>query len=141
MSSPSPDTPKNGRAEGAFAAAFERLKFNAPKLLPKGSPVTQNNVAREAGLDPSALKKSRFPSLIAQIQDWVKESVRPAQAGQSQRSSSRGLRERFLAMKAQRDNALSLLASADALILELLQENARLQAGRPPSNVSPLRVG
>ncbi|MBK5550227.1 hypothetical protein JFU49_08055 [Pseudomonas sp. TH03] len=141
MSSRSPDTPKIGRAEAAFAAAFERLKFNAPKILSKGSPVTQNNVAREAGLDSSALKKSRFPSLIAQIQDWVEENARPAQAGQSQRSSSRGLRERFLAMKAQRDNALSLLASADALILELLQENARLQAGRPLSNVSPLRAG
>lgn len=141
MSSRSPDTPRVSRAEAAFAAAFERLKFNAPKFLPKGSPVTQNNVAREAGLDPSALKKSRFPSLIAQIQDWVKESARPAQAGQSQRSSSRDLRERFLSMKAQRDNALSLLASADALILELLHENARLQAGRSPSNISPLRAG
>lgn len=141
MSLRSPDTPKIGRAEAAFTAAFERLKLNVPKLLPKGSPVTQNNVSREAGLDPSALKKSRFPSLIAQIQDWVEESARPAQAGQSQRSNRRNLQERFLAIKAQRDNALSLLASADALILELLQENARLQAGRPPSNVSPFRAG
>jgi len=45
-----------------YRAAFERLKNNKPERLPKGTPVSQNNVAKEAGSDPSALKKRAFPS-------------------------------------------------------------------------------
>ena len=54
-----------------YNAAFERLKHNRPERLPKGALVSQNNVAKEAGSDPSALKKSRFPLLIAEIQKYV----------------------------------------------------------------------
>ncbi|MEH6501799.1 MULTISPECIES: hypothetical protein [Pseudomonadaceae] len=128
------------RAEGAFRQAFERLKVNQPLIIPKGSAVTQNNVAREAGVDPSALKKSRFPALVESIQNWVSDNNQRMQSGQSQRGKNRGLRERLASMKEQRDRALNLLANADALILELLRENERLQAGRPPSNVSPLNA-
>jgi len=56
-----------------YRAAFERLKSNKPERLPKGSSVSQNNVAKEAGSDPSALKKSRFPLLVAEIQKYVEE--------------------------------------------------------------------
>ncbi|WP_245841562.1 hypothetical protein [Pseudomonas abyssi] len=128
------------RAEGAFRQAFERLKVNQPLIIPKGSAVTQNNVAREAGVDPSALKKSRFPALVESIQNWVSDNNQRMQSGQSQRGKNCGLRERLASMKEQRDRALNLLANADALILELLRENERLQAGRPPSNVSPLNA-
>tara|TARA_Y100000766_G_scaffold229355_1_gene202903 strand:- start:1107 stop:1502 length:396 start_codon:yes stop_codon:yes gene_type:complete len=128
------------RAEGAFRQAFERLKVNQPLIIPKGSAVTQNNVAREAGVDPSALKKSRFPALVESIQNWVSDNNQRMQSGQSQRGKNRELRERLASMKEQRDRALNLLANADALILELLRENERLQAGRPPSNVSPLNA-
>lgn len=54
-----------------YRAAFERLKNNKPERLPKGTLVSQNNVAKEAGSDPSALKKTRFPLLIAEIQMYV----------------------------------------------------------------------
>ncbi len=46
-----------GSAEDRFRAAFERLKSDTPIHIARGSALTQNNIAREAGLDPSALKK------------------------------------------------------------------------------------
>ena len=57
-------------AEACFRAAFERLKSNQPVRLNRGAKLTQNNVAREAGRDPSALKKDRYPMLIIEIQSW-----------------------------------------------------------------------
>lgn len=131
------------RAEKAFRAAFERLKRNEPERLPKGTPLSQNMVAREAGCDPSALKKSRYPSLIAEIQQWIREhgqrkTPSPRHNLLNQRRRNRSLRERIEAFKAERDHAISLLIEADARILELTLENARLQAVQPPSNVSPM---
>lgn len=49
------------------------LLLKALLLIPKGTPVTQNNVGKEAGSDPSALTKSRFPSLIAEIKTYVEQ--------------------------------------------------------------------
>ncbi|MBP5053736.1 hypothetical protein [Pseudomonas chlororaphis] len=133
-----------GRAETAFREAFERLKLNNPNLLPRGTLVTQNNVAREAGVDPSALKKARFPLLVAEIQCWVESNAQiphpsPRQALIAQRNRNRDLRERLEGMKIQRDHALGLLAEADALILELTRENSRLQALAPPTNITPIQ--
>ena len=97
----------------------------------------------EAGCDTSALRKSRYPSLIAEIQRWVDEHgvdkpSSPRQALLAQRSSNRSLREKIEALKAQRDHALSLLGEAEARILDLTMENARLQAWQPRSNVTPI---
>jgi hypothetical protein len=58
-------------AEQRFRAAFDRLKDDKPQILPRGTPVSQNNVAKEAGTDPTALRKKRFPALIREIQAWV----------------------------------------------------------------------
>ena len=143
MSSSTPDAPRPGRAETAFREAFDRLKRGKPSLLPKGTRVTQNNVAREAGLDPSALKKSRFPSLVEEIQRWVDEygeerSKSPSQSLYAHRNRNRTLREQIDALRSQRDNALALLVDADARILALTVENQRLQAARPKSNVLAL---
>lgn len=133
-----------GRAELAFRSAFERLKSNVPQLLPKNTSITQNNVAREAGLDPSALKKARFPSLVAEIQNWIEEfgSSKPISARQAkiaQRSRNRDLRQRLEEMKSQRDHALSLLADADAYILALTIQVQRHEAVAKTSNVISLK--
>lgn len=147
-SNPDTNTPLKPRAETAFREAFDRLKRGKPAILAKGTPVSQNNVAKEAGCDPSALRKSRFPSLIAEIQQWVAEhaSDRPESPRQKilvQRSRNRSLREKIESLKAERDHALSLLVEADAKILDLTMENMRLQAHleslQPPSNVTPIR--
>mgnify|MGYP006328623723 CR=1 FL=1 len=143
MSSEMPEQPRVSRAETTFREAFDRLRKGKPNLLPKGTRVTQNNVAREAGVDPSALKKSRFPTLIEEIQRWVdqygeQQSKSASQSVYAQRNKNRTLREQIEALKSQRDNALALLVDADARILELTIENQRLQATKPKSNVSRL---
>lgn len=123
----------SSRAEAAFRAAFERLKRGK-----KGVKVTQNNVAKEAGLVPSALKKARFPGLVEEIQRWIEEhgdKGKPSgrQAALAQRNQNRDLRQKNESMRSQRDKALGLLAEADARILELTIENNRLQACLPSS--------
>lgn len=73
-------------AEQRFRDAFDRLKKGNPKVLPYGTPVTQNNVAKEAGLTQGALRKSRFPLLIAEIQQYVgtHDQKRPSNIGNCQ---------------------------------------------------------
>lgn len=137
------ESPRAGRAETTFREAFDRLKKGKPSLLPKGTRVSQNNVAREAGLDPSALKKARFPSLVEEIQRWVDEygdqsAKSSSQSIYAQRNRNRNLREQIEALRIQRDRALALLVDADARILALTKENQRLQAERPKSNVTRL---
>lgn len=144
MSSNPNSTPTTGRAESAFREAFDRLKRGKPDRLPKGTPVSQNNIAKEAGCDPSALRKARFPSLIAEIQRWISEHApdaphSPRQTMLAQRSRNRSLREKIEALKAERDHALSLLVEADSKILDLTLENIRLQSHTHTSNVTPMQ--
>ncbi|EIM16993.1 hypothetical protein [Pseudomonas chlororaphis] len=130
-------------ASDLYRAAFERLKNDEPQRLPKGTPISQNNVAKEAGSDPSALKKSRFPTLIAEIQKYVEAHLddRPESAHQvrvSARKKNRSLRERMENVVQQRDHLASLLTEADATILELLDRVAELERTLPSPNVVPL---
>lgn len=130
-------------ANEQYRAAFERLKSNKPERLPKGTPVSQNNVAKEAGCDPSALKKTRFPLLIAEIQKYVELQTkeRPPSARQLSiiaRKKNRELRERLEQIEQQRDHLASLLLEADATILELYDRIAELEKKLPECNISPI---
>lgn len=143
-SNPNSTTPPKGGAESAFRDAFDRLKRGKPDRLQKGASISQNNVAKEAGCDPTALKKARFPSLVAEIQRWVSEHAPDAPKSQrqtmlAQRGRHRTLREKIEALKVERDHAFSLLVEADAKILDLAMENIRLQSHLPPSNVTTMR--
>lgn len=120
-------------AESEYREAFERLKRGATLRLPQGSPVTQNNVAREANRDPSALKKGRYPRLIREIKAWIEQhparlQPSPRQSKLAARRRTRSLKERIRDVKTQRDLVSSKLLEADARILELMIENARLTA-------------
>jgi hypothetical protein len=134
-----------GRAERQFREAFERLKQCKPQLLPKGTKLTQNNVAKEAGAVPSALRRARFPLLVEEIQAWITEHSEddsqrsPRQKILAQRGRNRGLRERITELEVQRDDALGKLVCAEARIVELTIENERLTAQVPSPNVTPLR--
>ena len=144
MSSINTESASKGKAETAFREAFERLKRNKPQLLPKGTRVTQNNIARDAGLDPSALKKARFPTLIEEIQRWLQEhgdqlKSAPSQTIYAQRNRNRTLKEQIEALKQQRDIALGQLVDADSRILALTIENQRLKAHQKASNVTLLK--
>lgn len=142
-----PNEVKVGKAEEAFRAAFERLKIGQPKLLKRGAAISQNNVAKEAGVDPSALRKSRFPTLVREIQAWVLEhgveddAKSKRQTVLGRRAASRTLRERLADAEAQRDKALSVLVDAEAEILALYIEVERLRALCPSANVTVLRGG
>lgn len=110
-------------AERDFRAAFERLKNGHPLILPAGAVVNQRNVAKEAGRDPSALRKARYPALINEIQQWgrpLTEPIRSMSRG-GERSEIDRLRARVDALTSERDAALSRLLEADATIIELLQ--------------------
>lgn len=120
-------------AEANFRAAFERLKIGAPKVLPADAQVSQNNVAKEAGCDPSALRKSRFPTLVAEIQNYVAahggecpESERQKLLKQRQRS--RTARETIADLKKQRDAAAALLVEAHAQIAILTRKLSYAEA-------------
>jgi hypothetical protein len=119
-------------AEQRFRDAFERLKHGVPQVLPKGTRVSQNNVAKEANCDPSALRKSRFPLLVIAIQEWVEsnKSDQPSERQNllKQRQKKRDTRETMADFKKQRDQAIGLLADADLRILELSEKVSDLQA-------------
>lgn len=144
MSSKTVEPKKVSKAELKFRDAFERLKQGKPDILPKGTPLSQNNVAKEAGVDPSALRRARFPELVAEIQEWIeahkdeKTTKTPRQMMLAQRSRNRDLKEKYKSLEEQRDKALSQLLDAQACILELTLENQRLRAQLPQSNVRHL---
>jgi hypothetical protein len=119
-------------AEQRFRAAFDRLKDDKPQILPRGTPVSQNNVAKEAGTDPTALRKKRFPALIREIQAWVElhsqQQTLQRVRRERKRRNREDLSEQNTRLTKKRDDAQSQLASAHRLVLELLQKNAHLQA-------------
>lgn len=131
-------------AEQAFREAFERLKVNKPIRIPLNSPVSQNNVAREAAVDSSALRKSRYPRLILEIQAFVEiqahQEPTPRQANLLARRQRADLKERLREVATQRDCAQSQLLSAHRAVLELLQENAalKIRLDDVSAKVSPL---
>jgi len=57
----------------------------------------------------------------------------------AQRRRNRSLREKIQTLKAQRDHAVALLVEADAKILDLAMENARLVALQPQQKITPIR--
>ena len=125
-------------AEQNFREAFERLKSNKPKICPIGTLVSQNNVAKEAGTDPSALKKNRFPNLIAEIQQYVATIDVPTSNRQkelSKKKKNRGLQERLDDVTKQRDSLASMLTEADLVILELKDKLKGYEDSNMPNNV------
>ncbi|WP_081626888.1 hypothetical protein [Herbaspirillum frisingense] len=129
------------KAEIAFRAAFDRLKANRPIILAKGAKISQNNIAREAGCDPSALKKSRYPILVREIQAWILEnpsSLLVKKRPVSHRDSDRRLKDRIKELEQQRDRMASLLLQADSRVLELSKKVTFLET-MLPSNVVAIK--
>jgi polyhydroxyalkanoate synthesis regulator phasin len=115
-------------AEARFRQAFDRLKAGNPRVLDRGAPVSQNNVAREAGCDPTALKKKRYPELVNDIQTHIKAKEDGAQSAAPSKQRARKTDQQKLEdMTRQRDQAQSILASANMRILELTEQVQDLQ--------------
>lgn len=118
-------------AEQVFREAFARLKQNKPIALPVDSPVTQNNIAREAGRDPSALKRDRYPLLILEIQAYIQsqgEMLKKKQRTTDNRSRTE--KQQLADCRRQRDKMASIVAAQNSYIEELLNEIERLKAGK-----------
>ena len=132
-------------AEARFRQAFERLKAGDPKVLERGAPVTQNNVAKEAGRDPTALKKARFPALIREIQAYLElhkpDDQAAARKANRKKATKRSLEERLDDAVTQRDMAQSVLASANLRIVELTHEVQSLQLRLDELQPPPTRLG
>lgn len=143
MSSPQPADALS--AQDRFRQAFERLKAGQPKVLPIGTPVTQNNVAREASCDPSALKKARFPLLVGVIQAYVElhngEDTASAKKAARQKATKRSAEERLADALVQRDRSQSTLASANLRILQLVAEVNALQRRVDEMQPPPTKLG
>lgn len=148
MSSTKTDVPM-GRAETKLRESFERLKLGKTLHVPAGTRMSQNAVAKEAGVIPSALRPSRFPALCREIAEWIDQHKEdPSQKSGRQknlaeRNARRAVRDRLEAMRVQRDLALSKLLSAEAHILELTLEVRRLRAcaPAPPTPIRPADRG
>jgi len=120
-------------AEDQFREAFARLKSGLPRTLSAGALVSQNNVAKEAGCDPSALRKSRYPELINEIQAFVDshKDERPPSNRQEvlkKRRNNRSIRQAKISSDLQRDQLASQLLCANALIVELTRKLADANA-------------
>ncbi|MGY6153734.1 hypothetical protein [Paraburkholderia graminis] len=126
-------------AEQRYRDAFTRLKDNVPRLLPRGTPVTQNNIAREAGSDASAFRRTRYPTLHCEVQAWIKANARVDEKLEKRKKLRRQretLKQTVTRLKKERDSAQSELVSAHRSILDLLETNAMLRTKidelRPP---------
>ncbi|MBL4881414.1 MAG: hypothetical protein JKX82_08830 [Oleispira sp.] len=111
------------KAENLFRGAFDRLKSNNPINVPKGTAVSQNNVAKEAGKHPTALKKDRFPLLVLEIQDYLKQLGDGSEviAKKKELRKKRTLEERYAACKKERDQ-LASICEAQLNFIEQLQD-------------------
>jgi hypothetical protein len=125
-------------AEVNFRKAFERLKAGDTLIIPAGSAVTQNNVAREASRDPSAFRKSRYPELIGEIQEWVGNAantpvVTPSLPSSQVNSKLEAVMLEAGALREERDLLLSKLLVANDRILLL---TSKIREGDEPGKGS-----
>ena len=134
----------NKNAEECFRDAFERLKLNVPEILPKGTRVSQNNVAKEAGRDTSALRKARYPLLVMEIQNYVdthksEEMASGRQKLLKRKQKNRDAKELITDLKCQRDKAVDRIIYANLRILELSETvddlRAKLEAFQPSATL------
>ena len=119
-----------------YFAALSRLQKGAPKIVPKGTKITNDAVALEAGRGKGSIKKSRlvFADLIAAIDE----------AARLQASPKRENQERLSKAKAQTNDYREKWEAALGRELCLLRELAVMKkklAQLTGANVLPIRGG
>ncbi|MES3708620.1 hypothetical protein QC590_10290 [Pseudomonas putida] len=128
-------------AEAEYRKAFARIVEGKATRIDKKSPPTLANIAREAGKDPSALKKSRYPEFVAEV-NFHNESVGSILKQRdrslsvqlaSARSENKSLRERYANLIAERDAAQSKVLNLQQVLVE---KSLQLQGLEGPSNVA-----
>jgi len=134
----------NKNAEQNFRDAFERLKLGIPEILPRGTRLSQNNVAKEAGKDTNDLRKARYQILVMVIQEYVdmhkdEESTSERQKLLKRKQKNRDAKELIADLKKQRDKAVDRIIYANLRILELSETvedlRAKLEAFQPSATL------
>ena len=119
------------KAEILFREAFERLKANAPINVSQKTKISQNNVAKDSGKHPTALKKERYPSLVLEIQDHLKQQGIDSDIIEKKKllRKQRTLKERLDDSKNQRDKLSSICEAQAQMIEDLHDELNRIKSG------------
>ncbi|MBC3421864.1 MULTISPECIES: hypothetical protein [Pseudomonas] len=128
-------------AEDEYRKAFKRLVEGKALRIDKKSATTLANIAREAGRDPSALKRSRYPTFVSEV-EFHNENVGStlerrdrslsAQLA-SARAENKSLRARCLGLSAERDAAQSKVLNLQQVLVE---KSFQLEGLEGPSNVA-----
>jgi hypothetical protein len=119
------------KAETLFREAFERLKVNNPINVEIGTKVSQNNIAKEAGKHPTALKKDRFPILVFEIQDYLKQQDIDSNVINKKKRlrKKRSIEERLSDSIKERDKLASICEAQNNVIEQLIGEISDLKNG------------
>jgi len=128
-------------AEEEYRKAFKRIVEGRPIRISKHAKLTLANVAREAGKDPSALKKSRYPTFIAEVEEYnrspsatVKRADRSLTAQlTAARAENNALRARCTELAAERDMAHSKVLNLQQAFIEKCLE---LEEYNGPSTIA-----
>ena len=118
--------PRPKSVETELRAAFERLKRDEPKSLPKGTPVSLSNVAKEAGMQPVSLRKDRYPELHSEIAAYTEINSRPSGKVKARKTRESDVK-RIKRLKAQNEKLLNIVSSLTRLNEELERENELLK--------------
>nr|WP_010130802.1 hypothetical protein [Microbulbifer agarilyticus] len=118
--------PRPKSVESEMRAAFERLKRDEPNTLPKGTPVSLSNVAKEAGMQPVSLRKDRYPELHIEISAYAEINSKPSGKVKAKKSRESDAK-RINRLKAQNEKLLNIVNSLTRLNEELERENDLLR--------------
>jgi hypothetical protein len=120
-------------AEVEYRKAFKRIIEGKAIRIDKTASPTLANIAREAGKDPSALKKSRYPGFIGEVESFnqvassVREEADRSLTAQlkSARQENKRLREDYELLSIERDQCHSRVLNLQQAIVELSFEIER----------------
>lgn len=120
-------------AEVEYRKAFNRIIEGKAVRVGKTASPTLANIAREAGKDPSALKKSRYPGFIGEVEAFnqvsssVKDETDRSLTAQlkSARQENKRLREEYELLSIERDLSHSRVLNLQQAIVELSFEIER----------------
>lgn len=117
-----------------YFEALERLKNGCPRLLDRGTKITNDAVSLEAGRKKGSIKNSRelFKALIAAIDAAAVEQARPQQERTTRLNKVKQTAE---SLRAQLDDALARELSLLAELYETKKKLAQLTG----ENVLPIR--
>ncbi|KIY40750.1 hypothetical protein TZ03_11455 [Pseudomonas sp. 10-1B] len=114
-------------AEFEYRKAFRRIVEGKALRVGKMAPPNLANIAREAGKDPSALKKSRYPIFISEVESFnnnvnsAGERIDRSLSTQlkAARSENKKLRESYEQLTIERDESHSRVLNLQLALVEM----------------------